>query len=57
MADGFQCRSTQTSDLYWTELKTTVQKKILTIDINKHLSGKKIMFTKNQHKNQNAKNI
>lgn len=38
----------------WTEMKTTIQKQILTIDINRHLNGKNIlMFTRNQNKNQN----
>lgn len=47
-----------TSNMCWTELTTTIQKKILTVDINRHLNGEKLlMFTSDQNQNQNAKNI
>lgn len=39
-----------TSNMCWTELTTTIQKKILTVDINRHLNGEKVlMFTSDQN--------
>lgn len=39
-----------TLNMCWTELTTTIQKKILTVDINRHLNGEKLlMFTSDQN--------
>lgn len=47
-----------TSNMCWTELTTTIQKKMLIVDINRHINGKNVsMFNSDQNKNQNAKNI